>query len=382
MLAQKFGVALPEQTEKAATRTRRDAGAARSAAEDARDRGGLLPRAAREPGRRARAAAAEGPRRRRAGTIEQLGLGYAPQSRDGAEEPAARSRDSRRRCCCRAAWSSQRDNGDVVDRFRNRLMVPICRDSRVGDRLRRPGDGRRAGAEVSEFARDADLLERTNAVRPEPDEAVDPQARIRGPGRGLLRLRAGVSDQAAPVVAVLRHGADRASRRSCCGGSRPRSSSATTRTPPAQGAAARSCELLVARGVRRQRRGAGQGRRSRYVHPTAGSGRVPRKAAHIRGRIWSTCWIRRPRASISARTTAGGSFWARCWPSRPGSRMRPPATSSPTGSPTRRALQKRSSGRKFERPPSAGAPTLTARELPSFGQLKNAEKGLDLGADS
>ena len=23
----------------------------------------------------------------------------------------------------------QRDNGDVVDRFRNRLMVPICRDT-------------------------------------------------------------------------------------------------------------------------------------------------------------------------------------------------------------------------------------------------------------
>ena len=81
------------------------------------------------PGRRARAPAARRARRQPQTTIEQLGLGFAPQSRDGLKSAAARRRGSRRACCCRAAWSSQRDNGEVVDRFRNRLMVPICRDT-------------------------------------------------------------------------------------------------------------------------------------------------------------------------------------------------------------------------------------------------------------
>ena len=81
MLAQKFGVGDPGAEPRATRRGGR--GDARIAAEGARDRGGLFPRAAGGPGRRpARASnsriAASPPQ-----TIEQLGLGYAPQSRDG-----------------------------------------------------------------------------------------------------------------------------------------------------------------------------------------------------------------------------------------------------------------------------------------------------------
>ena len=57
-------------------------GAAGSAAEDARSRGRVLPRAAGGARRRARAPAAHG-RGVPPATIEQLGLGFAPQSRDG-----------------------------------------------------------------------------------------------------------------------------------------------------------------------------------------------------------------------------------------------------------------------------------------------------------
>jgi len=61
-------------------------------------------------------------------TIETLGLGYAPPSRDlllthlraqGFQEPLL----------LRSGLVLERDNGQVVDRFRNRLIIPIARDS-------------------------------------------------------------------------------------------------------------------------------------------------------------------------------------------------------------------------------------------------------------
>ena len=54
------------------------------------------------------------------------------------------------------------------DRFRNRIMFPI-RDARGrGDRLRRPRDRRRAGAEVPELARDPALRQGPHALQPRP----------------------------------------------------------------------------------------------------------------------------------------------------------------------------------------------------------------------
>ena len=60
--------------------------------------------------------------------IERLGLGYAPNSRDalrrhllalGYAEPIL----------LQSGLVTRRDNGDVIDRFRGRLMIPICRDA-------------------------------------------------------------------------------------------------------------------------------------------------------------------------------------------------------------------------------------------------------------
>lgn len=61
-------------------------------------------------------------------TIDALGLGYAPQARDLLRQrllstgfaPAA---------LARSGLVSRRDDGSEVDRFRNRLMVPIARDT-------------------------------------------------------------------------------------------------------------------------------------------------------------------------------------------------------------------------------------------------------------
>ena len=104
MLAQKFGVSHARATEGSGDDARRDAGAAGSAAEDARDRGGVLPRAAGRARRGARPAAAQGARRHAARpSSSSAGLRAAVARR--LEGAAAASRDSRRRCCCRAAWS-------------------------------------------------------------------------------------------------------------------------------------------------------------------------------------------------------------------------------------------------------------------------------------
>jgi DNA primase len=61
-------------------------------------------------------------------TIDRLGLGYAPERRDGLKErltaqgfPLAQLLQS--------GLLVQRENGEVLDRFRHRLMIPICRDS-------------------------------------------------------------------------------------------------------------------------------------------------------------------------------------------------------------------------------------------------------------
>jgi len=61
-------------------------------------------------------------------TIEQLGLGYAPSARDGLK-----SRLLKQGFDLPVALQSglvvQRDSGEAIDRFRNRLIIPICRDT-------------------------------------------------------------------------------------------------------------------------------------------------------------------------------------------------------------------------------------------------------------
>jgi DNA primase len=63
-----------------------------------------------------------------AATADVLALGYAPAARDGLTR-AVRSQGFSQALLLRAGLAVQRDDGSVVDRFRNRLMIPICRDT-------------------------------------------------------------------------------------------------------------------------------------------------------------------------------------------------------------------------------------------------------------
>jgi len=126
MLAQKFGVALPEPENGAdADASRRDTALRESllkvhevAAEYFREQ------LANPVGARARQQLKD--RDVTQPTIDQLGLGYAP--RDGLKARLL-GQGFPQGLLLQSGLLVQRDTGEIVDRFRNRLMVPIYRDT-------------------------------------------------------------------------------------------------------------------------------------------------------------------------------------------------------------------------------------------------------------
>ena len=61
-------------------------------------------------------------------TGKTLGLGFAPPGRDALKNALLKDGFSQA-TLVRAGLAVLRDDGSVVDRFRNRLMIPICRDT-------------------------------------------------------------------------------------------------------------------------------------------------------------------------------------------------------------------------------------------------------------
>jgi DNA primase len=61
-------------------------------------------------------------------TRAALGLGYAPRARDGLKQGLLKQGFSQA-SLLRAGLLVQRDDGETIDRFRNRLMIPISRDA-------------------------------------------------------------------------------------------------------------------------------------------------------------------------------------------------------------------------------------------------------------
>jgi len=63
-------------------------------------------------------------------TVEALGLGYAPASRDALVRHLIKGGIARP-LVVRSGLGLEREGGEVIDRFRNRLMIPICRESGI-----------------------------------------------------------------------------------------------------------------------------------------------------------------------------------------------------------------------------------------------------------
>jgi DNA primase len=127
MLAQKFGVALPEPAEGSMDDSRRDS-ALREGLLKAHEIAAAYFREqlAGRAGLRARQQLTE--RGVTEQTIEQLGLGYAPAAREGLKARLL-AQGFAPSLAVQSGLVVQREGGELVDRFRNRLMVPICRDT-------------------------------------------------------------------------------------------------------------------------------------------------------------------------------------------------------------------------------------------------------------
>ena len=128
MLAQKFGVSLPEMADGDSDEARRDS-ALREALLKAHEIAAAYFREqlAAPAGARARQQLNE--RGVSPQTIDQLGLGYAPATpRDGLKQRLL-AQGFAPPLLVQSGLIVQRESGEVVDRFRHRLMVPIHRDS-------------------------------------------------------------------------------------------------------------------------------------------------------------------------------------------------------------------------------------------------------------
>jgi DNA primase len=127
MLAQKFGVSIPEATDAHPDDARRD-NALRESLMKLHEVAAAYFRDQLESPGGARARQQLGGRDLAAKTIEQLGIGFAPPSRDGLK---ARLREAgfQESLMLQSGLVLRRDSGEVIDRFRNRLMIPICRDT-------------------------------------------------------------------------------------------------------------------------------------------------------------------------------------------------------------------------------------------------------------
>ena len=126
LLAQKFGVALPELSE--GDDSARESAALREALLKAHEIAAAYfqEQLAAPAGARARQQLRD--RDVSAQTIQQLGLGFAPNSRDGLKSRLMNQGFSEG-VLLQSGLVVRRDDGSVVDRFRSRLMVPICRDT-------------------------------------------------------------------------------------------------------------------------------------------------------------------------------------------------------------------------------------------------------------
>jgi DNA primase len=127
MLALKFGVALPEQTASGDDEAGKNA-AVREALLKVHEVAAQYFREQLTAPGGARARQQLRDRGVNAKTIEQLGFGFAPASREGLKTRLLNHGFSQG-LLVQSGLVSVRDNGEVVDRFRNRLMAPIYRDT-------------------------------------------------------------------------------------------------------------------------------------------------------------------------------------------------------------------------------------------------------------
>ena len=179
-------------------------------------------------------------------TIDALGFGFAPPTRDALKRALMKQGFSDQ-TLLRAGLLSQREDGSAIDRFRNRLMIPICRDT---------------GSVIAFGGRSVDPDQ-------QPKYLNSPETPIYSKGRTLYGLNLAKNAMREARVAILVEGYFDFAQVYQAGAQGVVASCGTALTPQqaqqlrrfvskvvlsydpdaaGQGAAAKSCEMLVAEG--------------------------------------------------------------------------------------------------------------------------------------
>ena len=231
--------------------------------------------------------------------IERLGLGFAPSTRD-ALVARLQAQGFRPELVTQSGLVVQREDGQIVDRFRNRLMVPICRDSgsvvafggRVDEQDQQPKYLNSPETAIYSKGRTLYGLHLTKAEIRRLGYAVIVEgyfdfAQVVQAGITPVVASCGTALTRAPgPVAETVHVQGHSELRSRCRGSGRRG--ALVR--PARG-----------RGVRCERRHAASGRGSRHLRSEAWAPGVSGSVCRVPDRIWNICSIGPPRARSDER---------------------------------------------------------------------------------
>ena len=140
-------------------------------------------------------------------TIETLALGFAPPSRDGLRQRLLKQGFAPG-LLVRSGLVTRRDDGTEMDRFRNRLMIPIARDTGSiiafgGRALEKDQVPKYLNSPETPIYSKSRTLYGLNLTKGDIRKAQRRDHR-----RGLLRLRAGVSGRRPAGGRDLRHGPD------------------------------------------------------------------------------------------------------------------------------------------------------------------------------
>ena len=231
-----------------------------------------------------------------------LGLGCAPSTRDGLKSYLL-DRKFELSLLLRSGLVVQRDNGEAVDRFRGRLMIPICRDS----------------GSVIAFGGRATEPDQVPKYLNSPETPIYSKSRtlyglhlakpaIRKLGRAILvegyfdvaqLVQAGITPVVASCGTALTTQQAQLLRRFT-------SKVVLSFDPDAAGPGRRRPVVRAAgqRGLRSQRRRAAPGGRSRRAGPGTGARGVSGRAEAVGARI-SSFWCERPRPGTSLTSDEG-----------------------------------------------------------------------------
>ena len=140
-------------------------------------------------------------------TIKRLGIGYAPPAYEGLKAALVKE-GLPLPLLVRSGLAVERDNGQTVDRFRGRLMIPIARDAgsivafggRAMEKDQQPKYLNSPETSIYTKSRDA--------VRPQSDQRRHPPARLRRLGRRVFRFRPAGAGGHRAGRRLVRHGPD------------------------------------------------------------------------------------------------------------------------------------------------------------------------------